>query len=80
MEEEKKDHDVKMKKMEHEMEQVFEQKVKERVEKYKLSEQDVSSYLLSFGSLSNSLVICPVYEASRGDAEKAGTATTGARR
>ena len=49
MEEEKKEHDIKMKKMEHEMEQVFEQKVKERIEKYKQSEQDVR--LLSFLSI-----------------------------
>lgn len=41
MEEEKKDHDVKMKKMEKEMEQVFEQKVKEKLQKLRESEEEV---------------------------------------
>lgn len=40
MEEEKKDHDVKMKKMEKEMEQVFEQKVKEKLQKLRESEEE----------------------------------------
>lgn len=42
MEEEKKEHDYKMKKMEIEMEQVFEQKVKEKLNKLKESEEEVS--------------------------------------
>lgn len=41
MEEEKKEHDMKMKKMESEMEQVFEQKVREKMHKLKDSENDV---------------------------------------
>lgn len=44
MEEEKKDHDLKMKKMELEMEQVFEQKVKEKLNKLKESEEEVRSF------------------------------------
>ena len=43
MEEEKKEHVQKMKKMEAEMEQVFEMKVKEKKQKLKDSEADVSS-------------------------------------
>ena len=43
MAEEKKEHDNKMKKMEAEMEQVFEMKVKEKKQKLKDSEGDVSS-------------------------------------
>jgi len=42
LEEERKDHDGKMKKMEAEMEQVFEMKVKEKRNKIKESEADVS--------------------------------------
>ena len=42
MEEEKRDHELKMKKMEAEMEQVFEMKVKEKRNKLKESEEDVS--------------------------------------
>ncbi len=42
MAEEKKEHDLKMKKMEAEMEQVFEMKVKEKKQKLKDSEADVS--------------------------------------
>ena len=42
MEEEKRDHELKMKKMEAEMEQVFEMKVKEKRNKLKESEDDVS--------------------------------------
>lgn len=42
MEEEKKEHNLKMKKMEIEMEQVFEQKVKEKLNKLKESEDEVS--------------------------------------
>lgn len=41
MEEEKKNHDVKMKKMESEMEQVFEMKVKERSQRIIDSEKDL---------------------------------------
>ena len=41
MEEEKKEHGQKMKKMEAEMEQVFEMKVKEKMQKLKDSEADV---------------------------------------
>ena len=44
MAEEKRDHDAKMKKMEAEMEQVFEMKVKEKRQKLKDSEADVSIY------------------------------------
>lgn len=44
MEEEKKEHDIKMKKMEVEMEQVFEMKVREKKQKLKDSEQDVSPF------------------------------------
>ncbi|XP_046914284.1 septin 7-like protein pnut isoform X3 [Dermatophagoides farinae] len=40
MEEEKKEHDVKMKRMEIEMEQVFEQKVKEKLHKLKETEEE----------------------------------------
>lgn len=46
MEEEKKEHDMKMKKMEVEMEQVFEQKVKEKLNKLKESEEEVSRGVL----------------------------------
>ena len=42
MEEERKEHMTKMKKMEAEMEQVFEMKVKEKKQKLKDSETDVS--------------------------------------
>ena len=42
MEEEKKEHETKMKKMEQEMEQVFEMKVNEKINKLKDSETDVS--------------------------------------
>lgn len=42
MEEEKKDHEQKMRKMEREMEQVFEMKVNEKMQKLKDSEADVS--------------------------------------
>lgn len=45
MEEEKRDHDAKMKKMETEMEQVFEMKVKEKKQKLRDSEADVSTCL-----------------------------------
>jgi septin family protein len=46
MEEEKRDHEAKMKKMETEMEQVFEMKVREKKQKLKDSEADVSIYML----------------------------------
>jgi septin 7 len=42
MEEEKREHDAKMKKMEAEMEQVFEMKVKEKKQKLKDSEQELT--------------------------------------
>lgn len=42
MEEEKREHDLKMKKMEAEMEQVFEMKVKEKKQKLKDSEQELT--------------------------------------
>lgn len=42
LEEEKREHDNKMKKMETEMEQVFEMKVREKKQKLKDSEADVS--------------------------------------
>lgn len=42
MEEEKREHDMKMKKMEAEMEQVFEMKVKEKKQKLKDSEADLT--------------------------------------
>ena len=43
MDEERREHVQKMKKMEAEMEQVFEMKVKEKMQKLKDSENDVSS-------------------------------------
>lgn len=46
MEEEKRDHDTKLKKMETEMEQVFEMKVKEKKQKLKDSEIVVSIFFL----------------------------------
>lgn len=53
MEEERRDHVAKMKKMEQEMEQVFEMKVKEKLQKLRDSEAEVNccfyfSCLLSF--------------------------------
>lgn len=44
MEEERKEHEIKMKKMEQELEQVFEKKVEEKMQKLKDSEADVSIY------------------------------------
>lgn len=41
MEEEKKEHEAKIKKMEQEMEEVFEKKVKEKLQKLKDNENDV---------------------------------------
>ncbi len=49
MEEEKKEHEAKMKKMETEMEQVFEMKVNEKINKLKESESDVR-YIFKFFS------------------------------
>lgn len=46
MAEERQEHNAKMKKMEAEMEQVFEMKVKEKRQKLKDSEADVSVHLL----------------------------------
>lgn len=56
MEEERKEHEAKMKKMEQEMEQVFEMKVREKTQKLKDSEADVMlhslfSYQFSFAYL-----------------------------
>lgn len=48
LEEEKREHDAKMKKMESEMEQVFEMKVKEKKQKLRDSEADVSFDILNF--------------------------------
>jgi septin 7 len=48
MEEERREHVAKMKKMEMEMEQVFEMKVKEKVQKLKDSEAEVISLLFYF--------------------------------
>ena len=55
MEEERREHVAKMKKMEMEMEQVFEMKVKEKVQKLKDSEAEVISLIsnLSVFLLSN---------------------------
>lgn len=47
MEEEKKEHDTKMKKMEHDMEQVFESKVKEKMQKLLDSESEVRLFPLN---------------------------------
>jgi septin family protein len=49
MEEERREHETKMKKMEQEMEQVFEMKVKEKTQKLKDSEADVSGQLAAVG-------------------------------
>ena len=67
MDEEKKDHVVKMKKMEAEMEQVFEMKVKEKKQKLKDSELEVckqgkheitySMLHLTINQVSNGLLI-----------------------
>ena len=46
MEEERRDHEAKMKKMEQEMEQVFEMKVKEKTQKLKDSETDVTNSIV----------------------------------
>ena len=46
MEEERRDHEAKMKKMEQEMEQVFEMKVKEKTQKLKDSETDVTEIFI----------------------------------
>jgi septin 7 len=48
MEEERRDHEAKMKKMEQEMEQVFEMKVKEKTQKLKDSETDVTDSIVAF--------------------------------
>lgn len=45
MEEERRDHVTKMKKMEMEMEQVFEMKVKEKIQKLRDSEAEVPSHV-----------------------------------
>lgn len=56
MEEERKEHRQKMKKMEAEMEQVFEMKVKEKMQKLKDSEVDVSHAIESL--FENTLKYC----------------------
>ena len=48
MEEERREHVAKMKKMEMEMEQVFEMKVKEKIQKLKDSEAEVTSVTLPY--------------------------------
>lgn len=48
MEEEKREHEIKLQKMEVEMEQVFEMKVREKKQKLKDSEADVSFYFPLF--------------------------------
>lgn len=53
MEEERREHVNKMKKMEMEMEQVFEMKVKEKVQKLKDSEAEVSDKHMEWTSLHN---------------------------
>jgi septin 7 len=45
MEEEKRDHSMKLKKMEADMEQVFETKVREKKQKLRESEADVSCHI-----------------------------------
>lgn len=52
LEEEKREHDNKMKKMETEMEQVFEMKVREKRQKLKDSEADVSKVVMIFVRIS----------------------------
>jgi hypothetical protein len=47
MAEERQEHSLKMKKMEAEMEQVFEMKVKEKKQKLKDSEADVSQHIIT---------------------------------
>lgn len=56
IEEEKREHIQKMKKMEAEMEQVFEMKVKEKLQKLKDSEMDVGFSLLDIRCLLNALL------------------------
>lgn len=58
MEEERREHVAKMKKMEMEMEQVFEMKVKEKVQKLKDSEAEVIS--LTFSHLIDTLFLFKV--------------------
>lgn len=57
MEEEKREHVLKMKKMEAEMEQVFEAKVKEKLQKLKDSEADVSCIFYSLSCLITFLIL-----------------------
>ena len=58
MEEERREHEAKMKKMEQEMEQVFEMKVKEKTQKLKDSEADVIN---AFSFLFTRLVLINFY-------------------
>lgn len=48
---EKREHEIKMKKMEAEMEQVFEMKVQEKMQKLKDIEADVSQFTVAGGPL-----------------------------
>ena len=57
MEEERREHEMKMKKMEQEMEQVFEMKVKEKTQKLKDSEADVRDCSLNRIKTSNKHII-----------------------
>ena len=59
MDEERREHVQKMKKMEAEMEQVFEMKVKEKMQKLKDSETDVSSNVPAWCS-----ALCVVFSSS----------------
>ena len=56
MEEERRDHEAKMKKMEQEMEQVFEMKVKEKTQKLKDSETDVTEISLDSSQFLSSTI------------------------
>ena len=64
MEEEKKEHELKMKKMEADMEQVFESKVSEKMQKLRDSEAEVSLTTTLIGR--TSLLICFDYSLQRG--------------
>jgi len=55
MDEERREHVQKMKKMEAEMEQVFEMKVKEKLNKLKESEADVSYLMVDIDNIQNML-------------------------
>jgi hypothetical protein len=61
MEEEKKEHEAKMKKMETEMEQVFEMKVNEKVNKLKESESDVKNIYFSLFKIEFKLINLKIF-------------------